>query len=183
MSSHGPDDVGVDSNVDVDGGSEGESVLEIVPAIFAVGTLGIGMLTAALGYFSLVPVVFIVGWFLLTPLSAILGETKALRRWVEGRKQASATHDESVGDDEAALEQLKRRYARGKIDEVEFERRTATLLENDSIEDVQERVQGTSTPREREHHRDREREHHRDREREREGEYAHEENPEREYET
>lgn len=145
MSEYGPDE-GVTG--DGDGDDDGESILETLPAVFAVGTLGIGMLAAVLGAGELVPVVFVVGWFILTPLSAILGETKLVQEWLGGRHATASSHDDSVGDDEAALEELKRRYARGEIDEAEFERRTAMLLENDSIEDVAERVDRTAGVRE-----------------------------------
>jgi len=55
---------------------------------------------------------------------------------------SSAERDgQPVDEDEAALEALKRRYARGEIDEAEFERRTATLLENESVDDARERIE------------------------------------------
>ncbi|MFC6765694.1 SHOCT domain-containing protein [Natrinema soli] len=39
-----------------------------------------------------------------------------------------------------ALDTLKRQYAVGEIDDTEFERRLETLLENDSIADVENRI-------------------------------------------
>jgi len=141
----------------------GRELLDVLPAIIAVATLGIGSTTAILGSGELTAVVFVVGWLLLTPLSAILGDLSSVRTLVSSSASASES-TAATEDDEAALEALKRRYARGEIDEAEFERRTALLLENQSIDDVQSRVDreqshATGTTEERaELRRDRERE-------------------------
>ncbi|NHN40607.1 SHOCT domain-containing protein [Halorubellus sp. JP-L1] len=144
---------------------DGEDLLETLPAIIAVATLGIGATTAILGLGEVTAIVFVVGWLLLTPLSAILGETTAVRNFVSGatsgRATRSSTESERERGEDAALEELKGRYARGELDEAEFERRTATLLENESIEDVRSRVERTADagshdgPTEREHAADR----------------------------
>lgn len=135
MSEYGPDDVGVDDWED-----EGESLREVLVAIIPVLTFGLGVSSAVFGYGDLTAPIFVVGWFLLTPLVAILSDTRVVRRLFGDLPDDQS----SVGDDEAALEQLKARYARGEIDEAEFERRTARLLENESIDDVRDRVDRTT---------------------------------------
>jgi len=124
----------------------GDDLLETLPAVIAVATLGIGATTAILGLGQVTAIVFVVGWLFLTPLSAILGETAAVQNLVGSATGERANHSSTTQstDDEAALEALKRRYARGELDDAEFERRTAMLLENESIEDVRSRVEGTT---------------------------------------
>lgn len=53
---------------------------------------------------------------------------------------------ESTGSDdsEEALEALKRRYAAGEIEEMEFERRLETLFETETVADAKGRVEQTS---------------------------------------
>jgi uncharacterized membrane protein len=124
---------------------DGEDILESLPGIIAVATLGFAGLAAVTGSGDLAPVIAVVGWFLLTPLSAILADTKQVQEFVYGKTGGwnRSARDDTVGDDEAALEALKQRYARGEIDEAEFERRTAMLLENETVDDVADRVERT----------------------------------------
>ncbi|WP_323676442.1 SHOCT domain-containing protein [Halorubellus sp. PRR65] len=133
MSEYGPDDPGVGGG----GEHEGESLREVIVAIIPILTFGLGVSSAVFGYGDLTAPIFAVGWFLLTPLVAVLSDTRIVRRLFGDLPE---NQDASVDDDEAALEELKARYARGEIDEVEFERRTALLLENESIDDVRDRV-------------------------------------------
>ncbi|MFC7197106.1 SHOCT domain-containing protein [Halosimplex aquaticum] len=72
--------------------------------------------------FEAAAVVFIVGWFLLTPLIPIVGN----EIWPALRDR-SGSSDESA--EESPLEELKARYARGEIDDAEFERRMERLVE------------------------------------------------------
>jgi uncharacterized membrane protein len=133
----------------------GAEMLESLTGVIAVGTLGVGVLSAVLGYGGLTALIFVVGWLLLLPLAGVLAENTAVQSFVGrsfgGRERASDS--EAVEDDEAALKALKERYARGEIDEAEFEHRTALLLENESIDDVRDRVDReparASDPRER----------------------------------
>jgi len=66
--------------------------------------------------------------------------------WVFGdRESASQTRSSesnpgTSADKEQALGTLKQQYAVGEIDDAEFENRLETLLENDSIADVENRI-------------------------------------------
>jgi|AntRauTorcE11898_2_1112593.scaffolds.fasta_scaffold01410_5 uncharacterized membrane protein len=134
----------MNEHTDEDADGDGESLLESLPAIIAVATLGIGATTAILGLGEVTGIVFVVGWLLLTPLSAILGELSFVQNLVSSSTRERESSNASAGADaeaDAALAELKRRYARGDIDEVEFERRTALLLENESLDDVRARVE------------------------------------------
>ena len=120
----------------------GGDVLESLAGVIAVGTLGVGASSAVLGYGGLTAPIFVVGWLLLLPLVGVLSDSSTAQTFV-GRlfgAKTSEREDQGVDEEAAALEELKRRYARGELDEAEFERRTALLLENESIDDVQSRV-------------------------------------------
>jgi uncharacterized membrane protein len=135
-------------NEDPERGAEavGGDVLESLAGVIAVGTLGVGVTSAVLGYGGLTAPIFVVGWLLLLPLVGILSDSSMAQSFV-GRLLGAGTRErhEQARDEEAALEELKRRYARGELDEAEFERRTALLLENESIDDVRDRVDRTGT--------------------------------------
>jgi len=126
----------------------GGDVLESLAGVVAVGTLGVGASSAVLGYAGLTAPIFVVGWLLVLPLVGVLSDSSTAQSLV-GRllgARANERHQQGVDEEAAALEELKRRYARGEIDEAEFERRTALLLENESIDDVQSRVDRDRTP-------------------------------------
>lgn len=136
-------------NEDPERGAEavGGDVLESLAGVIAVGTLGVGVTSAVLGYGGLTAPIFVVGWLLLLPLVGILSDSSMAQSFV-GRLLGAGTrerHEQARDEEAAALEELKRRYARGELDEAEFERRTALLLENESIDDVRDRVDRTGT--------------------------------------
>ena len=132
---------------DRDAEAVGGDVLESLAGVVAVGTLGVGVTSAVLGYGGLTALIFVVGWLLLLPLVGVLSDSSTAQTFV-GRLFGARTNereDQGVDEEAAALEELKRRYARGEIDEAEFERRTALLLENQSIDHVQSRVDREQT--------------------------------------
>ncbi|MFC7140745.1 SHOCT domain-containing protein [Halosimplex aquaticum] len=93
-----------------------------IAAVVAILTLPLGLLAGLFVSFEAAAVVFIVGWFLLTPLIPIVGN----EIWPALRDR-SGSSDESA--EESPLEELKARYARGEIDDAEFERRMERLVE------------------------------------------------------
>jgi uncharacterized membrane protein len=93
--------------------------------LIAVVTLPIGILSAMFASIEVAAVVFVVGWFLLVPVLAILGE-----------EMAFDAEEEDAGSD--PVEALRERYARGEIDEVEFERRLEGLLATEDADATDE---------------------------------------------
>ena len=102
--------------------------------IVAGATTGL-ILTIAFGLLALgVPwfwVVFPVGFGGLLPVAMGLTELYE-RRQADHRAPAPESTTE-----EEALETLRNRYARGEIDEAEFERRLEALLETESVDDAE----------------------------------------------
>jgi len=106
-----------------------------VPGIVAILTLGVGLgaLFLDFGWFWMV---FVLGWVVLTPLTALVfADDDERERWAEtGREDADAVVPR---DREDALELLRERYARGELDDVEFERRVERLLETESLAEAE----------------------------------------------
>lgn len=126
-------------------------LVEILPAVTAVGTMGAVVLLAILGLGSLVPAAAAVGWLLLTPLAALLVYVLGVTDDTESggvpesaldevsdsgtdTLSGDATAESGESPDDDPLATLRNRYARGEIDDVEFERRLERLLETEDVE-------------------------------------------------
>lgn len=95
----------------------------------AVLTFGLTALTSVLGGGVLIPTIFITGFFVLIPLIGILGDDFPL---VESPTETPRKDP---------VETLRDRYARGEIDQAEFERRLEYLVETEDTEfDVEQRL-------------------------------------------
>lgn len=95
-------------------------------------TLGVGFGLMALGnpFFW---VAFPVGFGGLMPMAV------GLARWYESREEARSRSEPAPrreGDTDAALADLRERYARGELDDGEFENRVERLLETESVADA-----------------------------------------------
>ncbi|QRV14586.1 SHOCT domain-containing protein [Haloterrigena salifodinae] len=75
----------------------------------------------------------IVGWFVLTPILLFWGDEVALLLEDDGPTDATRTGEPAADSD--PLEELKRRYAAGEIDDSEFERRLERLVAVDELPD------------------------------------------------
>ncbi len=130
---------------------------EALVGIVAVATLPVGILAAVfLGLFEAF-LVFVVGWLFLVPVLGILMETLGLLEDDESevsdeveaafrQRVAESVAESTPGDaggpvgndsdetDEDPLETLRERYARGEIDDVEFERKLERLIETEDVE-------------------------------------------------
>lgn len=104
-----------------------EGLFETLAGLAAVGTLPAGILAALFLGLTEAAVVFVVGWLLLVPVFGVLDDAVG-----SDDESASERNEASVeGDD--PLEALKARYARGEIDEAEFEARLERLVAADEI--------------------------------------------------
>lgn len=155
-------------------GARRDRLVEILPGIIAIVTLGVAGLLAVSGFGTTAAVVAVLGWFLLTPLSALLGEEvlgvedededegggrETDGRAIERRNPWWGTVERVDPDAPAGdpVERLRGRYAEGDIDEAEFERRLDALLETEGadVETAHERLRDLEYRRDRETERER----------------------------
>ena len=95
----------------------------------AILTLGAIVLLGSLGLGAVSGVVVAIGWFVLTPLLLFWGAEIA--EFLYGAETPQGTD---------ALTELKGRYARGEIDDAEFEQRLERLIELDELSQDTRRV-------------------------------------------
>ena len=115
------------------------NLFETLAAATAVTTLAAGILVAIFLGGTEAAVVFVVGWLLLVPLFGVLsgagvGTTpEEVERWMDVAERAERMEEGDESADENPLELLRDRYARGEIDDVEFERRVERLVATEEI--------------------------------------------------
>ncbi|WP_207289168.1 SHOCT domain-containing protein [Haloterrigena alkaliphila] len=102
----------------------------------AVVTLGLTSIVGVAGLEALAGAVAVAGWFLLTPILLFWGEEVAVLLAGDGENESTAPSHQTEPDVDAdPLEELKRRYAAGEIDDAEFERRLERLVAVDELPD------------------------------------------------
>ena len=96
--------------------------------VFALLVVGVGVAAPLVtGLWWSLPLVWFFGLFILLPV------LHTLTRPLPERDESARSED--AGED-PALDALRRRYARGEIDETEFERKLDRLLETEDAETV-----------------------------------------------
>ncbi|ESP88006.1 SHOCT domain-containing protein [Candidatus Halobonum tyrrellensis] len=157
-----------------DGGDEDEEETPLQQVV-AGGVTALVLLVAFALMFAGVEffwVAFVVGFAGLLPLAV------GLTRWYESRRDREPTRrgeraDRGTDDGDAtdeALATLRGRYARGELDEAEFETRLDALLRTESLGDARADAERRAAERERSRERERATERERDPERESEPE-------------
>ncbi len=126
---------------------EEESPLEeiIVGAVTGV-TLLVGFGLMALG-FQFFWIAFVVGFAGILPMA--LGLLHYYQDQNESSRSVAMTEDQT-NETEDALDELRRRYARGEFSDEEFERRVERLLETESVADARKYTEREPVQRERE---------------------------------
>jgi uncharacterized membrane protein len=86
------------------------------------------------------------GWwiFFVVGFAGVLPLAVGLTRLYEARRETESASVPADADEDA-LAALRRRYAEGEIDEVEFEHRVERLLETESVADAREYVDRVTT--------------------------------------
>lgn len=111
----------------------------ITGAVSAVTFLvGFGLMFAGFSFFW---VAFVIGFAGVLPMA--LGLAKYYQR------DGSVGPGDSTDETEDALEDLRRRYARGELSDEEFDRRVERLLETESVRDAKKYAKRVDVDRER----------------------------------
>ncbi|MDG5818370.1 SHOCT domain-containing protein [Natronococcus sp. A-GB7] len=115
-----------------------EFVAEDLWLLVGIVTFVLVSIVALIGLETVGVLIAIVGWFLLVPVFLFWGEEIAdIVLEERAPDSASETVPPSTAESDDALEELKRRYAAGEIDDDEFERRLERLVGvEDAFEDV-----------------------------------------------
>lgn len=123
-----------------------QQLLEGLAALVAVATLPAAILTTLFVEFTFALAVLGIGWFVLLPVIGIaarmLDETPdekdgsveaELEQTVQDeiRTAVQASHESASA---GPVEELRQRYARGEIDDYEFERKLEAVLEMDELD-------------------------------------------------
>lgn len=112
-----------------------DSVLD--PGVMSMLVLGAGLVSVFLDL-PYTGMIFALGFAVLVPLSAMIGRGGKHRE--ESDAAADPPTETGAVDESAALETLRERYARGEIDEIEYERRVENLLATESVGEAHEYV-------------------------------------------
>jgi uncharacterized membrane protein len=110
-----------------------EFVAEDLWLLVAIVTFAFTALVGLAGLEALAGAVAVVGWFLLTPILLFWGEEVADLLLGPERERERERRVEPDPEEDAALAELKRRYAEGEIDDEEFEHRLERLVELDAF--------------------------------------------------
>lgn len=108
--------------------------------LFAVVTLPLGILAFLFSGWLAAAVVFLVGWLLLVPATAVLfgpswaAETAAFAEFQAAGSRLDGESGAEETNQSDPVDELRDRYARGEIDEGEFERRLEGLLETEDVD-------------------------------------------------
>ncbi|QCS42212.1 SHOCT domain-containing protein [Natrinema versiforme] len=101
--------------------------------LVAILTFALTSIAGIAGLGALAGAISVIGWFLLTPVLLFWGDEVALL--LEDADATGTTQTTETDAESDPLEELKRRYAAGEIDETEFERRLERLVAVDEIPD------------------------------------------------
>lgn len=127
-----------DEHADTDGSRSLTSVVDQTVPTLIIFT-GVGLLLLD---YSMFWIVFVIGF------SGLFPAARSFAQWYDSTHEAGPSATSTPSDDQA-LETLRNRYAKGEIDEVEFERQVENLLETESAADAKASATSSDIGRER----------------------------------
>jgi len=114
-------------------------------ALITVLTVGSTAITGALDLGEVPGLIAITGFVILLPLTAIIGDqlpyVASADEGAKSTTEASASAPDSpvsTDEDDHAVARLRQRYARGEIDDAEFEERLDRLLATENLDETVE---------------------------------------------